>query len=307
MIKILVAGIGGVGGYFGGLLARAYEQSRDVQIHFLARGEHLHEILKNGLTVLDDDVTFVTRPKHATDKSGELGKMDYIILCTKSYDLLPLLEQLRACTDDQTVILPLMNGVDSKELMAKYFPLNVLADGCAHINSRYVAPGHIAKTGSTAKLSFGVPHTENTRLKSLENILLQAGIDATCTTDIALIVWEKFIFISALATATSFFDSPVGAIVEDPDKRGDMYCLLGEATALAVKMNPAIPAGLPDTLLKRIEAIPYQATTSMHSDYMAKKGKTELESLTGYVVREGEKQNVPTPRFAAMYNALRIR
>ncbi len=307
MIKILIAGIGGVGGYFGGLLAGAFTQSAEVQVSFLARGKHLLEIQKNGLTVMDDDTTFTSQPHHATDTPGLLGTMDYIIMCTKSYDLLPLLEQLRACIDVQTVILPLMNGVDSKEFINAYFPLNLLADGCVHISSRYVAPGRIAKTGSTAKLFFGLPHIENTRLKALKNILLQAGIDATCTQDIALVIWEKFIFISALATATSFFDGPVGFIMEDPARREDIYRLLTEATALAIKMNIAVPEDLPDTLLKRLEAVPYQATSSMHSDYTAQKGKTELESLTGYLVREGAKHGVPTPVFASMYNALRSR
>ncbi|WP_414618007.1 ketopantoate reductase family protein [Dyadobacter sp. 32] len=307
MTKILIAGIGGVGGYFGGLLARAFAQNADVQINFLARGAHLQEIQKNGLTVLDDGTEFIARPRHVTDNAGILEKMDYILLCTKSYDLLPLLEQLRVCIDDETVILPLLNGVDNQEHILRHFPSNILAEGCVHISSRYVSPGRVTKTGPTAKLFFGLAHSSHARLELLLDIMLLAGIDATCTPDISTITWEKFIFIASFATATSFFDSPVGSIMEDPARQEDLYRLFCEATALAEKKGFSMPEDLPDLLLKRLMNVPYTSTSSMHSDFLAQKGKTELDSLTGYLVREGVKYGLPTPVFASMYIALQSR
>ena len=262
---------------------------------------------KNGLTVLDDGTEFVARPLHVTDNPGLLENMDYIILCTKSYDLLPLLQQLRPCIDDQTGILPLMNGVDSNDSILRHFPSNVLANGCVHISSRYVSPGRIAKTGTTAKLFFGLSNNSNARLEALKTILVQAGIDAIYTKDISTVIWEKFIFISSLATATSFFDSPVGSIIDNPARRDDLYGLLCEATALAEKKGIVMPDGLPDLLLKRLSNVPYQSTSSMHSDFMAKKGKTELNSLTGYLVRESEKCGIHAPVFTRMYSVLRSR
>lgn len=301
MTKILIAGIGGVGGYFGGLLARAYEQNTDVQVSFLARGAHLAEIQTNGLTVIDDQEEFVTRPALATDTAADLGVVDYVLLCTKSYDLQPLLEQLRACIEEHTVLVPLMNGVDSKGIIQKWFPANLLADGCVHIAARYVAPGRIAKTGTTAKLFFGIPDEINPRLEELEKLLLHAGIDAMCSTSILNIIWEKYIFISALATATSFYDGSVGFVMEDLTRREAIHQLFTEATSLAVKLGITVPESFPNTLLKRLETIPPDATSSMHSDYIAKKGKTEVESLTGYIVREGQKWSVETKVFREMY------
>lgn len=304
MTKILIAGVGGVGGYFGGLLARAYEKSRDVEVCFLARGAHLLEIQTNGLTVIEDQVEFVVRPARATDNATELGVVDYVLLCTKSYDLQPLLEQLRACTDEHTVIVPLMNGVDSKEIIQKYYPTNVLAEGCVHIAARYIAPGRISKTGTTAKLFFGIPNETNLRLEELEKLLLQAGIAAKCSTSILNIIWEKYIFISAFATATSFYDGPVGFVLEDRTRREAIHQLFTEATSLAVKMGITVPESFPDRLLQRLKTIPPEATSSMHSDYIGKKGKTEVESLTGYVVREGGKWSVETELFGKMYAGL---
>ena len=83
-IKILIVGLGGVGGYYGGLLARYSMQHPDVEIYFLARGKHLEAIKQKGLTIISETETFVVQPKIASDNAVEIGKMDYIILTTKS-------------------------------------------------------------------------------------------------------------------------------------------------------------------------------------------------------------------------------
>ena len=89
-----IYGIGGVGGYFGGLLAKQFSESNEIEIYFLARGENLKQIQKNGLKVIKGDTQFIVKPKLATDNANEIGIADYIILCTKSYDLEKTIEQL---------------------------------------------------------------------------------------------------------------------------------------------------------------------------------------------------------------------
>ena len=113
--KILIAGIGGVGGYFGGLLAKHYFANTNVEIFFLARGEHLSEIRTRGLIVRKGDIEFIAKPKLATDNPVEIGIVDFIIICTKNFDLEQTIQQLFPCINTDTIILPLLNGVDSKE------------------------------------------------------------------------------------------------------------------------------------------------------------------------------------------------
>ena len=71
--KIIIAGIGGVGGYFGGLLAKQFSESNEIEIYFLARGENLKQIQKNGLKVIKGDTRFIVKPKLATDNANEIG------------------------------------------------------------------------------------------------------------------------------------------------------------------------------------------------------------------------------------------
>lgn len=132
--KIIVAGIGGVGGWFGGMLAKAFYQSKEAEIVFLARGEHLKQIQQHGLKVVKGNDTFIAKPALVTDNAKEIVNSDYILLCTKSYDLEMTIKQLEPCIDHQTIIVPFLNGVDAPEKIKKLLPENEVAGGCVYIS-----------------------------------------------------------------------------------------------------------------------------------------------------------------------------
>ncbi|MDP2386671.1 MAG: 2-dehydropantoate 2-reductase N-terminal domain-containing protein [Bacteroidota bacterium] len=117
--QIIIAGIGGVGGYFGGLLAKHYHDSKNVEIFFLARGQHLEEIKKSGLKVIKGDVEFIAKPTLATNNPSEIGIADLVIITTKTFDLETIIQQLQPCISQDTIILPLLHGVDSKQRIEK--------------------------------------------------------------------------------------------------------------------------------------------------------------------------------------------
>ena len=124
--KINIAGIGGVGGYFGGLLANHFYDNENVEISFVARGGHLKEIQKNGLKVIKGENEFIAKPHIATDNTSEIGIVDFIVIATKSYDLETIIQQLLPCINQDTIILPLLNGVDSKERIKKCVSQNFI-------------------------------------------------------------------------------------------------------------------------------------------------------------------------------------
>ena len=86
-VKIAISGIGAVGGYYGGSLAAYYENNDDVDIFFISRGKNLEAIKENGLQIKKSYRRITTRPTLATDNPAEIGPVDYLFLCTKSYDL----------------------------------------------------------------------------------------------------------------------------------------------------------------------------------------------------------------------------
>lgn len=301
--KIVIAGIGGVGGYFGGLLARAYAGDANVEVNFIARGAHLTEIKNNGLKVIKGEIAFIAKPHLATDHPSEIGISDYIIVCTKNYDLEELLAQIQPCIDENTVILPLLNGVSAVEKIRARFPKNLVPSGCAYIVSAIVKPGLVENFGNRQEVYFGLNHTKNEQLTQLEVLLKFAGIEATLSHDINVVVWEKFIFLSSLATATSYYKSCVGKLIEEHPE--EVRKFLQEVTAIALANQIKVDENIIDKALSNFKAMPYETTSSMHRDFQSKKAKTELDSITGYVINKGQELGIKIPTFENAYLALK--
>lgn len=304
MSRILIVGIGGVGGYFGGMLAKSFHERNDMSVCFMARGENLKAIKQKGLLVTKGATQFYVYPDIVSDNPLDFGKVDYIMLCTKSYDIEEILSKINSCVKEETVFLPLLNGVDSAEKVKMIFPDNLIADGCVHIFSRLSAPGHVRNLGNNQNIFFGVQNADDPRLDLLSNVFKQAGIDAMLTKDIAAKIWEKFIFISAAATATSYCNKTFGEIKQCEDCCSNLRQLIDECYVLAQHKKIVLPEDIKSKVWNKFLSLIPDATTSMHADYLSGKHNTEVQSLTGYVVEEANKYDFSTPQYQEMYNGL---
>ncbi len=303
-MKILIAGIGGVGGYFGGLLAKHYHHTVEAEICFFARGEHLKKIQQFGLKVIHGNQAFIAIPSLATDNAAEIGIADILIICTKSFDLEKTIDQLKPCINEDSIILPLLNGVDSRKRIQELLPNNLVLDGCVYIVSRLKQAGIIENSGNTQKLYFGLDHFKNERLEHLENLFKQANIDATLSQNISSIIWEKYIFISATATATSYYNNFLGELLKDAEKIKTIQYLIEEVKQLAQAKGISVTEDIVEKNLHRLKSLPFDSTSSMHSDFLNKKNENELESLTGFVIRESQKLQLSTPTYEMAYAKL---
>ncbi|WP_242921084.1 ketopantoate reductase family protein [Pontibacter liquoris] len=304
--KILVLGIGGVGGYFGGLLAAHYAGSSTVEVGFWARGAHASAIAQNGLQLQTTQGNLTARPAYVTDDPDRLHPVDLLICCVKSYDLEESLQRVRPSIGSNTVILPLLNGVDASARIKTLFPDVEVWEGCVYVVARLSEPGIVKESGGIGQLYFGATNGDAQKLRRVEGLLQAAGIRAELSDTILHTIWTKFLFISAVATATSYLNAGMGAILEKPENKQLLLDLLGELQAVARAKGILLPNDLLPTMLQRMAALPYATTSSMHSDFQ-KGGKTELTSLTGYVVREGRAHQVPTPTYERLYAALQER
>jgi len=300
--KIVIVGIGGVGGYFGGLVSKRYANGNDVEVVFVARGEHLNEIQNKGLTVINGNESFVTKPHLATDDYSKIGLADYIIICTKSYDLKQTIGQLKPLIDHNTVLLPLLNGVSASDEILEILPQAKVLKGCAFIVSKIKSPGIIENSGNIQKLSFGVDGPLNDEALHLKNLMCDAGIDVTVSDKISTAIWEKFIFISPMATSTSYFDSTIGKVLEENTET--VLSLIDEVKNLALAKSITVSDDISAKTLATMKSMPYEVTSSMHRDYLNQKPQTEVESLTGYIVREAEKFGIAAPVYYKLYEGL---
>src|SRR5690242_9684979 len=125
-MKIVIFGTGGVGGYFGGRLARIGEE-----VVFIARGEHLRAIKAGGLRVDSSDGDFVINPARATDDVGEVGEVELVILGVKAWQVPEAARAIKPLTGAHTTVLPLQNGVDAvSQLVAELGAENVIGGLC---------------------------------------------------------------------------------------------------------------------------------------------------------------------------------
>ena len=305
--KILIAGIGGVGGYFGGLLAHHFYNQKNIEVSFLARGAHLKAIQEKGLCVRHDQKEFIAHPHKVSDQATVIGPVDYILLATKTYDLATTVLQLQPCIHAKTIILPLLNGVANRNLIKSIYPEVTVLEGCAYIVSRLQSPGCIVNSGNIQRLFFGIDNGGNTLLVALETLLKAAGIEATYTQNISSIIWEKFIFLSPIATATSYFDSCIGELLNSHEKFTVLTTLIDEILQLAHAKQLTLAADIKPQTLHKLKALPYAATSSMHTDFKENKPHNELEALTGYVLQEAHMYQLELPTYRKLYKALQKR
>ena len=303
MKRIGILGLGGVGGYFGGLLAKAYYKSDDVEVVFIARGETKKAIAESGLKIITDDSETIVYPKLVSNDPDEIGELDYLICATKTYDIEESLLSLKKCISATTTILPLYNGVDAPERILKLFPENDVLQGCVYIISMIFSPGTIRKIGFYEKLFFGSKSASVSKLNKLQSIFQNAKIESYLVENIEETVWEKFIFISALATVTSYLNQNIGEILSNPDAKAMYVALLNEIELVAKAKGLQLPEDIVNQSIIKLEKSPKEATSSMHRDYLAG-NKIETASLTKFVVNEGVKYGVETPLYQKISDVL---
>lgn len=304
-IKLAVVGLGGVGGFYGGLLAHKYQADSTIEIHFIARGAHLQAMQQHGLEVRSKGATFTAIPSSATAAIQELGTLDFILLCTKEYDLAETIKQLKPCVGANTIILPLLNGITAYENLAEAFPEATVWKGCTYMVSELVKPGVVENLSGRQKIVFGLDTGVTEAMSFYEKLFQDAGIKAYVSDEISTAVWEKYLLVSASATATSYFDACIGQVMQDHADAVEQ--LLKEGAALAKHKQIALPLDVTTLILDRLRAIPFDSTTSMHRDFIAAKNHNELDVMAGYIVKETTLYGASCPTYSKMYNALRTK
>lgn len=297
-MKIAIIGTGGVGGYFGGRLAKA---GNDVT--FLARGKHLEAILSRGLIVQSIKENFTLQPVQATDSITSIGKVDLVLLCVKSWlvkemakDLLPLLKE-------DTIVLPLENGVMAAEELRSVIPAHHVLGGLCRIISKIEAPGVIRHFGVDPTIVFGELNNEKSeRVVQLKEVFESAGFNARISHDIQADLWKKFIQIcvSGLLGVTRV---PYGGIREVKETREMMIALFQEVYDLSQKMGINIEPEFVEKTVGVIDGFDYNASASLARDIWEGR-PSELEYQNGTVVRLAEKYGLDVPVNQFIYSAL---
>ena len=190
-MKILIVGTGGVGGFYGGLLAKA---GNDVT--FLARSEHFRTIQESGLHVKSKVGDFVIQPAKVVSNISQATTPDLVLFCAKTYHTEELSKSLSTIAKPETVVISLQNGIDNDEIMQRYLIDSIIVPGIAYIVSAKTAPGLIEQTAGPRNIIFGSRNNKHKDvLDKIEKIMREAGIEANNSNQIeknyGLISWIK--------------------------------------------------------------------------------------------------------------------
>ena len=299
-MRMAIFGAGAVGAYVGGRLAQA-----GVPVAFLARGDHLHVLAREGLRVDSPQGDFVVRPWLVTDDPAAVGIVDVVVVGVKTWHLPEVARALPALVGPATGVVPLQNGVEASAQLAEGVGAQAVLGGCCRIMSARVAPGYIQHRGSLdpALLVGEVDNRRSARVEALCQALCQAGVRTVIPTDIQVAVWHKFLQVAAFGGVGAVTRAPIGTLCHLPETRALMVQVMQEIVAVAQAQHIALPADVIPCTLAELAQFPPEGTNSMQRDLMSGR-PSELEALTGAVVRLGQALGVPTPVNTFLYHSL---
>ena len=211
-MRIAVMGAGSIGGYFGGMLARA---GNDVTL--IARGANLQAINDRGLKIVTDDHEFTVHC-HATGEPEQVGPVDLVLLTVKTYHNPQAVPTLKPMVGAQTSVLCLQNGIDSYRLAAHGLADENVIPGAAYIEASLEGPGQVRQTGAVVQIVLGeAGGSPSQRCGRIVETLVEAGIPAQLSDDIQKTLWTKFLFIATMAGVTSLSRQTMAELMPRPE------------------------------------------------------------------------------------------
>ncbi|MFW6448343.1 MAG: ketopantoate reductase family protein [Halobacteriota archaeon] len=298
-MRVCIFGTGGVGGYLG---ARLAEAGHDV--HFIARGDHLEAIRRDGL-VLESVFGDVTVDPPATADPAEVGPCDIVPFCVKAYDTVEAAAQLAPLVGAQTAVVSFQNGIDNERHLAAAIGEAHVAGGVARIFSTIARPGVVAHTGGPASFTFGeLDGRESDRLAAFEAALEGCrGVDPTLTTDIHVELWRKLAFICAQSGMTAATGRPIGDIRSSSPTWSMYRRVVEEVVTVAGEKGIDLDADEATALLEFAEGLDAEMRSSLAYD-REHGNPLEIETLCGAVTRHAEDAGVDVPMNEALYAVL---
>ena len=307
MKKIMVVGVGGVGGVLAANLVKKYGES----VSLIARGPRRESLRQNGLTLHSDLYgEFTVHPACIEEDPALCGVQDLILICVKNGGLQKVCRQISPVVGEHTAVMAVMNGVSAGQELAQRLGKGVLVDSVIYTVSSAGSDYSITQKGSYTYLNIG-SHTDSEEGKKaaqeIADLLNAAGVDCKVSRNVQAAIWKKYVLNCAFNVATARWGYTIGQLAADAAKRADCRALMAEAAAVAAKMGVPLPEDLVDKhMVTMMENTTPNSDSSLSRDFDA--GKVgEMEVFSGYIVRKAAELGVPAPVSGEYYEGLKAR
>jgi len=307
-MKICFFGVGGVGGYFGTIITDKFKDQHD--IYFVVRGSQKSAICTNGLTLkkAGGEQIINVFPTQCTDNIDDLPVCDIVFLSVKSYDLANAAKSINKISNDKTIILPLLNGVDIYDRIRKHLFTGKVLRSCVYIGTHIESPGVIFQKGGSCNLFIGNDlRFPDFYPESLLLLLQNSNIDFKWDENIEIAIWSKYMFIAAFGLVTATYEKTFGEILDDPELSQITKSIMHEIDQIAKKINISLSTDIVETSFLKGKLFPYETKTSFQRD-VEKKGKiNEIDIYGGTLIHYSKQYDIPIPNIKNTFERFMIK
>lgn len=298
-MHIVIVGVGGVGGYFGGKIANSGQK-----VTLIARGKHKTAIAEQGLQVKSINGDFTVAPHAVTDNIDDVEKADLILVCTKSWQVQEAAALIKPILKPEAMVIPLQNGADNAEKLMSVIDAKHVVGGLCKIYSKIDSPGVIHHFGHDPEIVFGeLDGSTSDRLQAVKEVFDKAGFKSDIPGNIQVAIWMKFMFIATISGLGGLTRTSIGAMYKHPELNEILKKTATEMYEVAKAKGVPLPDSIVAIIMNFISMQAYDATASTQRDIMEGR-PSELDNFNGYIVREGKALGIPTPTNDFIYACL---
>lgn len=295
--NVTILGAGALGSLYG---SRFY-QAEHIQVHFLARGARYERLKAEGILV--NGQCYKIPVQHPDD---DLPPADLILVALKNHHLPAAAPDLAAVVGDQTIILSVMNGIDSEEDLGAIYGMEKLLY-CIAVGMDAVREGGQVTYQNPGKLIFGEETNDeiSPRVRRVQAAFEAAAIPYETPVDMIRILWWKFMVNVGMNQTSAAMRASYGVFHTSPDAQALMEASMQEVIALAECVGVDLTEGDIADWYPFLHGLSPEGKTSMLQDIEAGR-KTEIELFAQKVVDLGEKHAVPTPVNETLLRIIRV-
>lgn len=289
-MKVLVVGAGAVGGYFG---ARLVEKGVDVT--FLVREARQKKLNEEGLIVQSIHGNIHIQKPKTILSSDSSNHYDIILISTKAYHFMKAIDDIKSFTSNETVIIPMLNGIKHLDTLKKEFDINQIVGGLCFIESTVDLEGRIIQSSPTHEFVFGeLSEADTERIIKIAELF--SGTKATIrkSNKVLTDMWHKYMYISGFSGITSLFRSSIGPILESEYGLEIIEKLYAEIGAIMRAANAPIAHNIEQIQLNLVKKMDYTMKSSLQRD-MEKMQQIEGNHLHGYLLQLAKEHQIPAP------------
>lgn len=300
-MKIAIMGAGGIGALYGGRMARAGED-----VWFIARGAHLAAMQEIGLRIESKSLgDFNLTSVKATDDPAEVGHANLIFVTIKGYDLEQASLKLLPMIGPETVVIPLLNGVEIAEQVGAVVGMEHMMGGIVNTAAFIAEPGVIRHV-TADHLAFGeLEGSGSERGRIIIEMMARAGIPCDLSVEIGKEIWVKFLRWTTAAGICALTRCSLGTAMADPDVSEVALACMEETEAIARHKGVNLPEGFSRDWVSRVSKGNSPIKPSLLLD-LERGRRLELDLCQGAILRLGSELGIPTPINRFIFSALKL-